>query len=48
MSGSRIDFSLLQHQSTSEGRHERLRTTRHFPAADFIGLCACVIYTHSH
>ena len=30
---ARIDLSLLQHQSTSEERHESLRTTRHFPAS---------------
>ena len=28
---SRIDLSLLQHQSTSQEKHRRLRITRHFP-----------------
>ena len=30
---SRIDLSLLQRQSTSQEKHGRLRTTRHFPAS---------------
>ena len=30
---SRIDLSLLQRQSTSQAKHGRLRTTRHFPAS---------------
>ena len=55
---SRIDLTLLQRQSTSQAKHGRLRTTRHFPASESTGYlmtrgqetlyetCACVIHTN--